>query len=254
MTVAPDGATPRSGVAPFPPTRHSIIGALDAPDAGARRQAWETLISAYWRPVYKHLRRAWNLASEDAEDVTQEFFAHLLDGGVLERFDPSRARFRTYLRVCLDRFAANVRKAGSRLKRGGGQTHLSLDFPGAERELGEMIDTPGDVDELFRQEMIRSLFVAAVESLRVRCANAGKATQFAIFERYDLHETTGTGGAPTYAALAADFGVPITQVTNYLAAMRRAFRSIVLEELRAVCADDAEFRAEARELFGDGAA
>jgi hypothetical protein len=86
--------------------------------------------------------------------------------------------------------------------------------------------------------------------LRARCLASGKATQFAIFERYDLHDVAAAGGAPTYATLAAEFGVPVTQVTNSLAAMRRAFRANVLEELRAVTATDAEFHAEARELFG----
>ena len=250
MNAARGGATPSSGAGPFPLTRHSVIDALEAPDADVRRQAWETLISAYWRPVYKHLRCSWNIPSDDAEDLTQEFFARLLDGGVLERFEPARARFRTYLRVCLDRFTTNARKAEARLKRGGGHTHLSLDFPGAERELGASLISDDDADEAFRREMIRSLFVAAVEALRARCLASGKATQFAIFERYDRHDVAAAGEAPTYATLAAEFGVPVTQVTNSLAAMRRAFRANVLEELRAITATDAEFHAEARELFG----
>jgi RNA polymerase sigma factor (sigma-70 family) len=243
---------PDTSAGRFPITRHSVIAALDAPDAIVRRQAWETLIAAYWKPVYKHLRRSWTLPREDAEDLTQEFFARALAGGVLERFDADRARFRTYLRVCLDRFASNARKSERRFKRGGGSTHLSLDFPGAERELGEAGLTVGDADETFRLEMIRALFAAAVDALRERCTATGKSTQFAIFERYDLR-SDATGAAPTYGALAAEFGVPPTQVTNYLAAMRRAFRGLVLDQLRAITATEEEFGAEARELFGPGA-
>ena len=237
----------------FPATRHSVIGALDAPDAADRRQAWETLIAAYWKPVYKHLRLTWSMPREDAEDLTQEFFSRALDGGTLERFDPRKARFRTYLRVCLDRFASNARKAEGRLKRGGGQPHLSLDFPGAERELGAAGESRADADEAFRLETIRSLFAAAVDRLRARCTATGKATQFAVFERYDLRAGPSTEPAPTYASLAAELGIPATQVTNYLAAMRRAFRGLVLEQLRAITATEDEFRAEARELFGPGA-
>jgi RNA polymerase sigma factor (sigma-70 family) len=251
VTAAADALD--TGAGRFPITRHSVIGALDAPDPSQRRQAWDTLVAAYWKPVYKHLRFSWNVPREDAEDLTQEFFARALQGGVLERFDPDRARFRTYLRVCLDRFTSNARKAEGRLKRGGGSEHLSLDFPGAERELGQVRSAGADIDELFRQEMIRALFSAAVDSLRERSLAAGKATQFAVFERYDLRPAAAAA-APTYAALAEEFGVPPTQVTNWLAAMRRSFRAIVLERLRAITASEDEFRLEARELFGPGAA
>jgi RNA polymerase sigma factor (sigma-70 family) len=231
-----------------------VIGSLGASDAGERRQAWETLIAAYWKPVYKHLRLTWTLPREDAEDLTQEFFARALEGGTFERFDAGKARFRTYLRVCLDRFASNARKAEGRLKRGGGHVHLSLDFPGAERELGDAAATDGDADDAFRQEMIRSLFAAAVDALRARALADGKSVQFAIFERYDLRRGSESDAPPTYAALAEEFGVPATQVTNYLAAMRRAFRALVLDQLRAITGSEEEFRAEARELFGPGAA
>jgi RNA polymerase sigma factor (sigma-70 family) len=230
-----------------------VVGSLDASDAGERRQAWETLIAAYWKPVYKHLRLTWTLPREDAEDLTQEFFARALEGGTLERFDARKARFRTYLRVCLDRFASNARKAERRLKRGGGHAHLSLDFPGAERELGDAGATDGDADDAFRQEMIRALFAGAVDALRARALADGKSVQFAIFERYDLRRGSESGGPPTYAALAEEFGVPATQVTNYLAAMRRAFRGLVLDQLRAITGSEEEFRAEATELFGAGA-
>jgi RNA polymerase sigma factor (sigma-70 family) len=252
VTAAADALN--SGAGRFPITRHSVIGALDAVDPSERRQAWGTLIAAYWKPVYKHLRLSWTMPREDAEDLTQEFFTRALEGGVLERFDPDKARFRTYLRVCLDRFASNARKAEGRLKRGGASEHLSLDFPGAELELGQARTRGSDVDEVFRQELIRALFSAAVDALRERSLAAGKAMQFAIFERYDLHPEARTGAAPTYAALAEEFGVPPTQVTNWLAAMRRSFRAIVLERLRAITATEDEFRIEARELFGPGAA
>lgn len=243
-----------TGASRFPVTRHSMVESLDSTDTAERRKAWETLIEAYWKPAYKHLRLSWALSREDAEDLTQDFFARALEGGMLERFEPGRARFRTYLRICLDRFASNARKADGRLKRGGAHVHLSLDFPGAERELGEGGRPAEDVDEAFRQEMIRALFSAAVDALRERTLTAGKTTQFAIFERYDLRGGSPSESKPTYAALSEEFGVPITQVTNHLAAMRRDFRALVLERLRAVSASNDEFLAESRELFGPGAA
>ena len=74
-------------------------------DGATRRLGWEALVSAYWKPVYKHLRLRWRADAESARDMTQEFFARALEKSFFDEFDPERARFRTYLRVCVDGFA-----------------------------------------------------------------------------------------------------------------------------------------------------
>ena len=76
-----------------------------------RRVAFDALVSAYWRPVYKYVRIKWRADRDDAADLTQEFFARAFEKGSLGRFDPREARFRTFLRVCLDGFVANEHKA-----------------------------------------------------------------------------------------------------------------------------------------------
>jgi RNA polymerase sigma factor (sigma-70 family) len=236
----------------FPLTRRSVVIAISARDADpeVRRQAWEALVASYWRPVYKVLRVRWGLPREDAEDWTQDFFVSALAKGTFERYDPSKARFRTYLRTCLDGFAANERKAARRLKRGGGQAPLSLDFEGAEEELRRHGAGEGlDVEEYFHREWVRSLFGLAVEDLRQWAERAGKQMHFRLFERYDL-EGADAPERPSYAELAAEHGLPVTQVTNHLAAVRRELRRLVLERLRELTATDEEFRAEARLILG----
>lgn len=233
----------------FPPTRHSVVRNVADPDPDVRQRAWETLIATYWKPVYKCLRLKWRADNEDAKDLTQGFFAWLLEKGALDRFDPDRAKFRTYLRVCLDGFASNERKAAVRLKRGGAFRHVPLDFEDAEGELRRHeIPADADVDEIFHREWVRSLFSLAVDALRLECDRTGRAVAFEVFRRYDLDDTGTT--RPTYADLAASLDIPVTKVTNALHAMRRRFRTIVLERLRDTCASEAEFRAEARELLG----
>lgn len=189
-------------------------------------------------------------AGEDAEDATQEFFASALVKGTFERYDFTKARFRTYLRTCLGGFAANERKAAGRLKRGGGQVALSLNFAGVEEELqrygaGEELD----VEEYFHREWVRSLFGLAVEDLRRWSEATGKTAHFRLFERYDL-EGSDAPERPTYAALAAETRLPATQVTNFLAAARREFRRLVLERLRELTGSEREFRDEARLILG----
>jgi DNA-directed RNA polymerase specialized sigma24 family protein len=211
----------------------------------------ESLLALYWKPVYKYLRVKWRAAGEDAEDLTQAFFATALEKGWLDRYDPARARFRSYLRTCLDGFVANERKAAGRLKRGGNVALLPLDFADAEGELRriEVPDPSADLDAFFRREWVRHVFALALDALRRHGQESGKQVQVALFERYDVQGAEGQR-PPSYADLAAEFRLPVTQVTNYLAWARREFRSAVLERLREATGSEAEYRAEARDVLG----
>jgi RNA polymerase sigma factor (sigma-70 family) len=234
----------------FPATRLSLLVAAKSGDADERRRAFDVLVASYWKPVYKYLRLRWRAAPEDAEDLTQGFFARAFEKGFFDRFDPARARFRTFLRTCLDAHAGNERVAARRLKRGGGVQTLSLDFAAAEGELRlQPAGAAADMEEYFHREWVRSVFALAVDALRRRSAEKGRPAAFEVFRRYDL-EDAAAGERPTYAELGRSLGLPATQVTNHLAAMRREFRGLVLDVLREQCATEAEFRAEARALLG----
>ena len=232
----------------FPATRQSLVAAVASGDADVRERAFGAIVAAYWKPVYKYLRLSWRADREDAEDLTQGFFVHALEHGTLARYDASRARFRTFVRLCLDGFVSNERKAERRLKRGGGVAFVPLDFPGAEREVSAHPAPAGlDPEELFGREWRRAFFVAAVDALREQCTRAGKPVHFAIFAAYDL---AGDDERPTYATLASAHGIPVTQVTNWLAWTRRELRRVVLERLRALSGTEEEYQDSVRELLG----
>lgn len=233
----------------FPATRPSVVRGVAAADPVVRERALATLVESYWRPIYTYLRWKWNATPEDAEDFTQGFFVTLLERDLVKKFDSSRAKFRTYLRLCLDGWVSNERKAASRRKRGGGIPHLSLDFAAAEGDVARVtIPKDADPEEIFRREWVRSLFGWAVEDLRAECFRSGKEQRFDLFAQYDLED--GAQRRPTYEELARRFDVPVTRVTNELHAVRRRFREIVLARLRELTASDEEFEDEARELFG----
>ena len=234
--------------AAFPLTRPSVVEALKADDAALRKRAFSALVEAYWRPVYKYLRLRWRLLPQDAEDATQGFFGRAFEREYFARFDVRRARFRTFLRTCVDAFAANERQATQRLKRGGGAEHVSLDYTTAEAELVHA-EPPDDFERFFAREWVRAIFSASVEELRERCERQSHTVHFEIFARYDLAEGPDARNV-SYAGLANELGLTTSQVTNYLAATRREFRGIVLERVRALTATDAEFRDEVRDLFG----
>jgi len=236
-----------SRVIPFPATHRSVLERIQSEDAGVRRIAFGDLAEAYWRPSYHYLRLHWRLAPEATEDAVQAFFTAAFEKGYVEKYDASKARFRTFLRLCLDRFVQNLQKAESAGKRGGGAAKLSLDFPGAERELVEVKSADlRDVDRFFRDETIRALFSRSVDHLRRVCESEGKPKIFAVFERHDLAPALET----SYATVARDLQLTVAQVTNYLHAARKRFREIALTHLHDLVASEEEFRAEARELFG----
>ncbi|HYL46054.1 MAG TPA: hypothetical protein VEU52_03420 [Candidatus Limnocylindrales bacterium] len=238
----------------FPATRWSAVLAARSEDAAERTRALGAITESYWKPIYKYFRIRWAKPNEDAKDLTQEFFARLIEKDFLADFDPAKAKLRTFLRVCADRFASNDAKAARRLKRGGGAAHVSLDFESAEVELGRAkisspaAHSPADMDDFFEKEFIRSLFGLAVRDLREFCESRGKQVHFRLFERYDLDD--GGSDRAGYAELAREFGIAPTDVTNYLAFARREFRRIALDKLREMTASDAEFRREAKSLWG----
>jgi RNA polymerase sigma factor (sigma-70 family) len=239
-------------MAQFPATRHSMVAAIRSDEPEIRRAAFDTLVAAYWKPVFKYLRLKWHAAEEDAADLTQAFFLRAFEKAFFDGFDPRRARFRTYLRTCLDGFVANTRKADTRLKRGGGVETVSLDamnFTEAERELRHQApNAVTDFDAYFHREWLRGLFGSATARLRDACAANGRPERFALFEAYDL--AAEESDRPTYASLAERHHLSPTDVTNELAAARREFRRLVIEALREQCATDEEFEAESRALTG----
>ncbi len=238
----------------FPATQWSAVRAARSSDPVERKRALETIIAAYWKPIYKYTRIRWGKSDEDAKDLTQEFFARLIEKEYLGDFDPSKARLRTFLRVCVDHFIANEAKAAKRLKRGGAAEHISLDFALAESELARAnvalttSASPERIDEYLEKEYLRSLFGLAVEDLRNFCESHGKKTHFRLFEIYDLEEAGPQ--RPSYAELAAQFKIAVTDVTNYLAFARREFRRVALAKLREMTASEEEYRHEARALLG----
>jgi RNA polymerase sigma factor (sigma-70 family) len=229
-----------------------VIDAVRSHDAGERERALETLFAAYWKPIYKYVRMRWNRPAEDAQDLTQGFFAELLERELLAKYDPGKSRLRTYLRICVDSFIINEDKAAHRHKRGGNVFHVALDFAAAEGELdGVVIDaaaipSPESLEEFFAKEWVRSLFTLAVEDLRKLCETRKREMTFRLFEEYDLDGEQNI----SYASLAQKYGIPATHVTNTLAWARREFRRIALQRLREICGNDEEFQREARAVFG----
>jgi len=234
----------------FPTTRQSAVEALKSSDKDGRTRAYHTILDCYWKPAYKYIRVRWQESPEDAEDLTQGFFAVAFEKRYLERYDPSQARFSAFLRVCIDRYIANQHKYATRHKRSGATKDVPLDFELAESEICLYpISQELTMEEFFDREWVRSLVTLAVASLEHECKERGRTVHLFLFRRYDL-EDASEADAVTYNTLADETGLTPTTVTNYLASIRRDFRRILLSHLREMTATDSEYRQEARRLFG----
>lgn len=245
----PDDTGIGGGAGRFPTTRRSAVLGAGSDDPAERARSFETLVAAYWKPVYKYIRIRWGRGNEDAKDLTQGFFLKAMQKDFFAAYDPARSRFRTFLRVCLDGYLANEDKAARRIKRGGEAELVPLDFEDAEGELRvAQIPAPDTLDRYFDAEWARSLFELALAALRAECERRGKQVAFQLFEAYDVDAPPG--GSITYEDLAGRFGLPVTQVTNHLSFARRELRRLLLETLRDITASDEEFRREARFLLG----
>ncbi len=231
----------------FQTTRRSALLGLRSPDEKERERSWDAIVSAYWKPAYKHVRLKWRRSPDDAADLVQGFFERAVDLAIFDSYEPDRARFRTFIRLCLDRFVSNEHKAEGRLKRGGNATKVSLDFESAEREVA-LVDPEADVEEAFDREWRRALFEWGVEALRAGCERNGKESAYEIFRSYDL---TGGPDRPTYDAIGRELGLPVTTVTNQLAWARRELRRLVLERLGEITATHEEQRSEAAYVTGE---
>jgi RNA polymerase sigma factor (sigma-70 family) len=214
----------------FPSTEISL---LENAATGLPSEALDRVIGLYWKPVYRYIRLRFGKNNEDAKDLTQGFFAAALQRDFFARFNPAKASFRTYLRMAVERFAANQHAAANRQKRGG-----EIAFEPVE-EQAAATESP---EQIFEREWQRQLFALSLDDLRAHCEACGKQLQFRIFEAYDLAE----GERPSYAVLAACHEISETAVNNHLAWARGTLRAFVTQRLRGVTSGAQELRKEMR--------
>lgn len=222
------------GSARFEPTRWSIILTVRSPGNPRYLESWNELVRLYWRPVYRSIRCRWNEPVESAKDLAQAFFAGMFESGALRRFEPERGRFRTFLKAALENFLRNARRDGLRLKRGGGEAPLPLDFADEEPPAAA-------TDDLFEREWRRSVLEQAVDEL----GRDVRPEVFAAFRAYFLDPAR-----PTYREVADGLRMSESDVTNHLHLAKTRLREIVRRLVRESTENEREFEDEMRELFG----
>ncbi|MGE0787010.1 MAG: RNA polymerase sigma factor [Sandaracinaceae bacterium] len=239
----------RVGAKDFPATELSAVRGAISDDGALRRSSWRRIADAYYKPVYAYARLRFRLSESEASDLTQAFFARCMERELLGAYDIGKGRFRTFLRVCLDRFAIDVHRA-SRSQAGTGKLPpVPFDLAKTDAEIAARRTQPvEDPEKCFEAEWVRRIVELSVEHLREHCATRGKEEHWRIFERYHLADMDAP--PPSYEQLAEELGLSAVTIQNRLSYARRHFRRLALDILRDLTANEEELRLEARTVLG----
>jgi RNA polymerase sigma-70 factor (ECF subfamily) len=211
----------------FVTTRWSVVLAAKHQDS---QQAMETLCRAYWYPLYAYVRRDGH-SPHDAQDLTQEFFARLVEKDWLRAAGPEQGRFRTFLLVAMKRFLINEWHKSTSQKRGGHITHVPLDAEDAERRFASEPDLAPDA--MFERRWAMTLLEQTLSSLEAEFAAASKAGDFQALK----HCLTLDRGSISYPELAAKTGCSEGAARVAVHRLRKRFRELFRASIAATLAE-----------------
>jgi RNA polymerase sigma factor (sigma-70 family) len=221
-----------------------VLAAGDQRPSGDAREALTTLCEIYWYPLYAFLRGRGHSAA-DAEDLTQAFFARLLEKQGIRHADPAKGRFRSFLLKSLQNFAANVHARDTAAKRGGTAPVLSLEFERAEGRFSVEPASHDSPEKEFDRRWALTLLERVLARLAVEASAKGNSEQFAALKPY----LTGDEPQLSYAATASALEMSDAAVKVAVHRLRKKFRDLVRDEIAQTVASSAEIEDELRHLW-----
>lgn len=228
----------------FATTRWSIVLRAARPEAAGAGEALARLCHTYWFPLYAEVRRR-GFNAHDAQDLTQGFFARLLERDLIARADPARGRFRSFVLTALKHFIADEREHARAQKRGGGQVPVSFDAEAAEKRFHAEPADEAAPDTAFDRQWALVLLGEVLARLEREYRDAGKARHFAILKP----ALTGARDAQPYAQLAAELGATEGAVKIAVHRLRRRYRELLEAEIAQTVASPEDAAAELNDLF-----
>jgi RNA polymerase sigma-70 factor (ECF subfamily) len=229
------------GPSQFPATRWTLVVAATDPQRKETRSALASLCENYWYPLYAYLRRR-GYAADQAQDLTQEFFVHVLEGRYLDRADPEKGRFRSFILTSLKFFVADEDDRQRAQKRGGGVV-VPLEFSsGEERYQHEPAhyETP---ERIFERRWALAALDRVLEKLRGEFVRHGRPEHFERLKVFLL----GQSDAP-YVALAREMNTSEGALKVAIHRLRKRYRDLFRQEIADTVADPAEVDSELRYL------
>lgn len=228
----------------FATTHWTVVLAAGRQHTPMADRALEELCHTYWYPLYAYVRRRGH-SHEEAEDLTQAFFARFLERNFLENVSSEKGRFRAFMLAAFKHFLANEWDRATRQKRGGALAPLSLDSQSADtRYRIELADTLSP-DKIFDREWALALLERVIVRLRDECAAADQAN---LFEKLKPFLTLDKTAAP-YAQTAVELSMSEGAVRVAAHRLRRRYRELLRAEVSQTLADPAQTEEEMRALL-----
>lgn len=212
----------------FPNTQWTLILQAASTQTSEGMAALDQLCRRYWEPLRAYVRRQ-GYKDADADDVTQAFFARLLEHGTHARAERERGRFRTFLLNAMQNFISNERRDATRLKRGGGVDHASID------EVADDLSTTHTPETIFEKEWAQALIASALAALKAEYQSKGQGKRFELLRPLLSVRHDGDLGS-----LAVQMGVTTGYLRKVLHIFRYRFGDLVREEVARLVADPAE--------------
>jgi RNA polymerase sigma-70 factor (ECF subfamily) len=232
----------------FPETLWSSILSAAGRDDPQRRERFQRLLILYWKPVYKFVRGYWKTTIEDAKDLTQEFFAHILESDLVGKYRPELGRFRSFLKASLRVFLAEVYRDRKRLKRGGGKTIIPLEVEGLETDTFLKDTEQMTPEELYDREWAEGLMADCIRELKQTLHSEGKEDYFRVYEAYDLCRDDRE--RPTYSELARTINRDLHDVRNYLSHARAKLKDLLVGRIQEYVTTREDLVDELNDLMG----
>ncbi len=232
---------PRPGS--LPTTHWSLVLATGRRSAPQAHQALEMLCGTYWPSVYAYVRRR-GINATEAQDLTQAFFAELLDKDYLLQATPERGRFRCFLLTVCQHFLSKYWARAKAQKRGGGRQPLSLDFAATDRRL-EPLSAARTPEQEYERQWALALLAEVLDLLEREYTQAGKGSLLAALKPFLLGEHAGL----TYAAVAEKLGMTEAAVKMAASRLRRRYRELLRQEIAQTVAGPEEVEDELKHLF-----
>ena len=228
----------------FTTTHWTLVLAAGKAESADALVAMEKLCSAYWYPLYAFIRRK-GYESHDAQDLTQSFFARLLEKDYLRGIDRTKGKFRSFLLAALEHFMANVWRDAHAQKRGGKVTFISMDDESAEQIYGQLSARGLSPEQVFEQQWAMALLGQVLARLREEFAAAGKGAQFKELKVF----LTGEKCTVSYADLAVRLQTTEAALKMAVSRMRQRYGEILRTEIALTVESPAEVDEELRALF-----
>jgi RNA polymerase sigma factor (sigma-70 family) len=230
-----------AGSSDFPATRWTLVIAAADPQRKEARSALVSLCESYWYPLYAYVRRR-GYRADQAQDLTQEFFIRVLEGRYLDRADPEKGRFRSFLLTSLKFFVADEEDRRRAHKRGGGAV-LPLEFSSGEDRYQREPAHDETPERIFERRWALSVLDRVVERLRNEFVQHGRPEHFERLKMFLL----GKSDAP-YAALAREMNTSEGALKVAIHRLRKRYRELFRQEIADTVADPREVESELRFL------